>query len=254
MLKKRLIGVITVKDDLVVQSMRYKKYLPIGCPKIIAENLERWGADEIICLSIDRSKNDLGPDFSLIKSVASIPLSTPLTYGGGIRNAEDAAEVIKLGVERIVVDNIFQNDYRSIYKISEKIGSQALVISLPICINNEKYMIFDYIHKQLVDINLDLEKYLQSSYCSEIMLIDKNNEGIKNGFQRKILDSFPIKNKKLIIFGGLNNPEMMKYVFSKNEVAAIAIGNSLNYKEHSIQKIKESLQIGCLRERIFGVT
>ena len=47
---------------------------------------------------------------------------------------------------------------------------------------------------------------------------------------------------------------MMKYVFSKNEVAAIAIGNSLNYKEHSIQKIKESLQIGCLRERIFGVT
>ena len=55
MLKKRLIGVITVKDDWAVQSIGYKSYLPLGKPKIIAENLDRWGVDEIICLSIDRS-------------------------------------------------------------------------------------------------------------------------------------------------------------------------------------------------------
>ena len=53
MLKKRLIGVITVKDNKAVQSISYKNYLPIGSPKLVAENLDRWGADEIICLSID---------------------------------------------------------------------------------------------------------------------------------------------------------------------------------------------------------
>jgi len=156
-----------------------------------------------------------------------------------------------LGVERIIVDNIFQNDYKSIYEISEKIGSQALIISLPICLNNKQCMIFNYINKKFVDINTDIEEYLLSSYCSEIMLIDKNNEGIKNGFQKNILDFFPIKNKKLILFGGLDNLEMIKYALSKNEVAAIAIGNSLNYKEHSIQKIKEHLKMDCLRESIF---
>ena len=58
---KRLIGIITVLNGWAVQSFGYKKYLPIGRPHIIAENLDRWGADEIIILSIDRSRHSLGP-------------------------------------------------------------------------------------------------------------------------------------------------------------------------------------------------
>ena len=41
MLKKRLIGAITVKNGIAVQSFGYKKYLPIGSPKVIVENLDR---------------------------------------------------------------------------------------------------------------------------------------------------------------------------------------------------------------------
>ena len=52
MLKKRLAGLITVLDGWAVQSIGYKKYLPLGRPEIIAENLERWGVDEILVLSI----------------------------------------------------------------------------------------------------------------------------------------------------------------------------------------------------------
>ena len=45
--KKRLISVISILDNLVVQSKNYKNYLPIGDPKIVVENLARWGSDEI---------------------------------------------------------------------------------------------------------------------------------------------------------------------------------------------------------------
>ena len=251
MLKKRLIGVITVKDNKAVQSISYKNYLPIGSPKLVAENLDRWGADEIICLSIDRSKRKYGPDFDLINSISSSSLSTPITYGGGIRDSKDASEVIKSGAERIIVDNTFQKNINSIRKISERIGSQALILSLPVCIKQKKYMLFNYINKKYFEINNYFQESLMNNYSSEIMLIDKNNEGIKDGFQKELLDNFPIKNKKLIIFGGLDNPEKIKYVLSKKEVNAIAIGNSLYYKEHSIQKIKEKLKLDCLRKSIF---
>ena len=56
MLKKRLIGVITVLDGWAVQSFGYKKYLPLGKPKILAKNLDNWGADEILIQSINRTR------------------------------------------------------------------------------------------------------------------------------------------------------------------------------------------------------
>ena len=41
MIRKRLVGVITVKDSLAVQSFGYKNYLPLGNPEILVENLDR---------------------------------------------------------------------------------------------------------------------------------------------------------------------------------------------------------------------
>ena len=40
MLKKRLIGVITVLNGWAVQSFGYKNYLPLGRPEVLAKNLE----------------------------------------------------------------------------------------------------------------------------------------------------------------------------------------------------------------------
>lgn len=47
MLKRRIIAVLTVKDDIVVQSIGFQKYLPIGKPEIAVEFLNKWGIDEI---------------------------------------------------------------------------------------------------------------------------------------------------------------------------------------------------------------
>jgi cyclase len=37
MLKKRIAAVIIVKDNIVVQSINFKKYLPVGKPAIALE-------------------------------------------------------------------------------------------------------------------------------------------------------------------------------------------------------------------------
>ena len=75
MFKKRFVGVITVKDRIAVQSIAFKKYLPIGDPVILAENLDRWGVDEILA-SIDRTLKNLGPDLNLLENLSSKGLLT----------------------------------------------------------------------------------------------------------------------------------------------------------------------------------
>ena len=72
MKKKRLSALIVVKNNIAVQSFNYNSYLPIGRPDVLIENYDRWGVDEIIVLVIDRTKNNLGPDFKLLEKISEL--------------------------------------------------------------------------------------------------------------------------------------------------------------------------------------
>ena len=50
MLKKRLIACLLIRDGLIVQSIGFNKYLPIGHPKFPLEFVAKWDVDEIILL------------------------------------------------------------------------------------------------------------------------------------------------------------------------------------------------------------
>ena len=117
MLNKRILGVITVKNNIAVQSFGYNQYLPLGKPEILAKNLNRWGADEILINVIDQTFKKNGPDFELLKSIQSLNLSTPIVYGGGISSLDEAKKVITLGADRILVENILKKDLKDLRNI-----------------------------------------------------------------------------------------------------------------------------------------
>ena len=105
-----MVGVITVKDGWAVQSFGYRRYLPLGHPECVAENLDRWGVDEILVVSIDRTRRGIGPDLDLVRRIAGLGLATPLAYGGGIRCVADAGDIIQAGTERICIDALMRRD------------------------------------------------------------------------------------------------------------------------------------------------
>ena len=56
MLKKRIVATLVVKEGIVVQSIGFKKHLPVGRPAIAMEFLDDWGVDEIIFLDISATR------------------------------------------------------------------------------------------------------------------------------------------------------------------------------------------------------
>ena len=238
MLKKRLIGVITIKDGLAVQSFGYNHYLPLGKPEILAKNLDRWGADEIILNVIDRSINSLGPDYELLKKISKYNLSTPIIYGGGISTKFEAERVIKEGADRIILENIFYQNEEEVRKIHSTIGSQAIIMSMPACIEKNKLKQFVYTTKKITEISDIFLKYIKNKYVSEVMLIDYINEGSKNKFNINLIKKFKIKDISLIVFGGIGEKILINNLLKFNNISAIAIGNSLNYSENKIQNLK----------------
>jgi imidazole glycerol-phosphate synthase subunit HisF len=247
MLKKRLVGVVTVKNGWAVQSFGYHRYLPLGKPECLVENLDRWGADEILVQVIDRSIDDHGPDYELLKKLSQLALGTPLIYGGGIRSIEDGVKVIQSGADRIIVDAILHGELSEVKGLYNKLGSQAVIASIPVVMGVNGPEWFNYKSKAIVPFSDSTKKLLEKGLVSEVMLTDVLHEGYPIGFDSALIDSFPYKNIQLIAFGGISNAEQIRELLENPNVAAISVGNFLNYREHAIQQFKEALSSSSLR-------
>ena len=247
MLKKRLIGVVTVKDSWAVQSFGYNHYLPLGKPECLIENLDRWGADEILIQVSDRSRQQSEPDFRLLESIGKLGLSTPLIYGGGIRNVADGVKVIQHGADRLVVDALLHDDLQEVQHLSERLGAQAVIASMPLCWQDSRVKWFDYRTQTRMEIANQLLATIQSGIISEILVSDWLHEGQALSFEPNLVKNFPLPNIPIIAFGGVSEPAQITELLSQPNVVAIAIGNFLNYKEHSLQRYKQSIASEQLR-------
>lgn len=252
MLKKRLIGVVTVKDGWAVQSFGYQRYLPLGKPECLIKNLDRWGADEILIQVIDRSNQKIEPDFPLLESIGKLGLSTPLIYGGGIRNVADGVKVIQYGADRLVVDALLHDDLQEVQFLSERLGAQAVIASVPLSWQNGRLEWFDYRTQTKMAITNQLLTTVQSGIISEILISDWFHEGQVNSFEANLVKNFPFQNIPIIAFGGLSEPAQIGKLLVEPNIVAIAIGNFLNYQEQAIQKYKQAIAFEQFRSPTYA--
>ena len=252
MLKKRLVGVITVKNGWAVQSLGYRCYLPLGRPEYLAENLDRWGVDEILLLAIDRSRRGLGPDLDLVKRLGALGLSTPLVYGGGIRSAEDAGAVIQSGADRLCVDAILHADPAAVRNMAALVGAQAIIGALPMSVINAAPIALDYQTRTARPLTEETQALFTQRVISEIFLIDWQHEGQFQGFDERLVASFPFDVVPLIVFGGISEPGQLARLLTLPRVAAVAVGNFLAYREHAVQHLKRALSNHVIRPAAFA--
>lgn len=247
-------AVVLVKNSWCVQSFGYKRYLPLGKPECLVDNFDRWGADEILIQVMDRSVNCSGPDFVLLEQLGKHGLRTPLIYGGGIRSVSDGVKLIQLGADRIIIDALLHDDLKTIRELSGHLGAQALIASLPLAWHNGKLVWFDYRYKTFTLIPDEVLNLIQSGIVSEIMISDCEHEGMVGGFDLKLIEEFPLKEKSIIAFGGISQPDQIKNILQYPAVAAVAIGNFLSYREHAIQNYKTFLAGTHLRNAYYQIT
>ena len=244
---KRIVGSIIVKDNWAVQSFGYKKYFPLGRPEVIAQNLDRWGVDEIFINCIDRYNR--GPNIPLIAKIANYGITTPIIYSGGIKNKTDAINVISNGADRISIDGALHENIQSVVEISKFIGQQALLASLPITFINDKIFWYDYIKRINKPFPYDLLEQIGQNAFSEIVIIDWFREGsVKESFNEDILKKLSFINCGLILFGGVKNPLIAERLISNKKVSALIVGNYFSYKEHAVQNYKSQIKQDFLRK------
>lgn len=240
MILKRLIGVITVRQGWAVQSIGYRRHLPLGRPEVLAENLDRWGVDEILLQCIDRG--DSGPDLALLERITRRGLATPLIYQGGIRSVADGVAAVQAGAERIALDSLLRDAPSEAIALAEPLGAQAVVAALPLSIEDGALRWLDHRRRASTPIPAAVLKALHSGAISEALLIDWRHEGQPGAFDAALIDAWPLPQLPLIVFGGLSDAESLRRVLERPAVVAAGVGNFLAWREHAAQALKAQLR------------
>ena len=253
MLKRRIIAVLVLLDGIVVQSIGFKRYLPVGSPEICIEFLNEWGIDEIIVLDILASKNKSQPNYSLIKKISSSCL-VPLAYGGGINDIDQIHELMHCGVDKIILNSALFDSLELLVKASSIFGSQCMIASIDSKLNSSSFDVFNYKKNTCSDLSvIEWALKLVDHGVGEVFLNDVDRDGAKCGYNidlvRSLSDLLPVP---LICCGGAGNPHHINEVLSKTSVDAVAASNYFHFYEHSVTIAKSlACQSHSIRHETF---
>lgn len=224
---KRLIALVPVQFGQVVMSYGYMHHKPAGSLSTVLQNLDRWGIDEIAV--IDISKGIVKPDFSIFEQIRLSAVRTPIAFGGGIRSAGHAAETLAQGCDRVIVETLMWQDPKEIERISAAIGQQAVIGAVPLVYGSNGLTVAP-VNSAGSETWSDFVKHVNELPISELMVIDREHEGIAG--THKVSEHTPINETrhKLIWFGGLNVSQAAG-LLKRQDTVGVAFSNPLLAKE-----------------------
>lgn len=235
MLKKRLIACLLIKNNLIVQSIGFNKYLPIGNPKFPLEFLNKWDVDEIILLDISAYKEKRKLNLKILESLSK-SCFVPLTVGGGIANSEDVQKFIRAGADKVSINSSAISNPKIISEIADIFGSQCVVVSMDCKFDRDSiYRVYGDSGKNSTNlIASEWAKKVESLGAGEILLNSIDRDGSKIGYDINLIKiisdavSIPV-----IACGGVGDFSHFAPGIVKGGASAVAAGNIFHYIEHS---------------------
>jgi len=234
MLKKRIIAVILIKDNLVVQSENFKHVNVIHSnTKIAIETFSEWSIDEIILINVS-NKNSEKKFLDLLNNIVK-KVFVPITVGGWITGLDYASELFKTGADKISINTEFYRNINFAKSLSDKFGKQSIIASIDYKFDKNTNIKSVYIDRGKKSVNLDPLSWALKlePFVGEIFLTSIDHEGKRNGYDlemiRKISSNIKIP---IITFGGVSNYEHLYEGFLAG-ASAVAAANFFHYKEFS---------------------
>ena len=235
MLKKRIIASLTIKEGIVVQSINFKEYLPIGKPEIAVEFLNQWGIDEIIYTDISAQKNRQTPNFKGIKTL-SHKCFVPLTVGGGITNTAEVAELMHCGADKVSLNRALFDSPKLITDIAVEYGDQCVVVSIDAIKVRDSYYVYNYLVGQPTSILVEeAVKRAIGLGAGEIIINSVERDGSYTGYDLKLIDLVCNNSQvPVLALGGAKNALDLISVLTSTNASAACAGNFFHFSEHSV--------------------
>ena len=244
MLKKRIVITLTFLDGVLY---RTKKFIPDY--RYTKNFIDFSSIDEIII--IDISKKKLQNSFFDIINEFVLNCNVPIAVGGGIKCADQASQLLNLGIEKIILNSSSFNNLDLINEVAIKHGSQSIIHSIDIIKQYDIYKVM--FNNNSIESKYSLEDWidiLNEKPIGEVLLNFIDNDGSLMGYNinliKKIEDyiNFPY-----LVLGGCGNWGHVLELFTTTQASAACTQNIYHFSYESITSLKKYLLVNGIQIR-----
>jgi len=131
MLKVRVIPSLLLSKNGLVKTKKFKNPKYIGDPINAIRIFNEKEVDELTFLDIDASKGGFEPSYELLADIAR-ECFMPFGYGGGIKTIDQIQKILKLGVEKVIINTAAFHDPAFVKEACRTFGSSTIVVSIDV--------------------------------------------------------------------------------------------------------------------------
>ena len=245
MLCYRVIARLDIKGGNLIKGVQFEGLRVIGKPYDFARKYAEDWADELLFLDTVASlygRNQLEP---LIEEVCGSAF-IPLTVGGGVGCCDAAIHLLRIGADKVAVNTGALKNPSIINDIADKLGSQALSVSIEAKRVNGGWEA--YTDGGRNPTSRDAIQWAHEAVergAGEILLTSIDRDGTRKGPDLDLLRAIDVS-VPVVYSGGIRLQDVVEVArYSEG----MAIGASLHYGDCTIRDIKEALSQGGKKVR-----
>lgn len=227
----RVIPTLLLAGNGLVKTQKFADPKYIGDPRNAVKIFNEKEVDELVLIDIHATKIGLQPNFSLIKEIAS-ECFMPMSYGGGIHSVEHVELLFKCGVEKIILNSEAVTNPPIIKELSNRYGTQAIVISLDVKKNffGKHSIYLENGRKDTKTDPVEFAKRCEALGAGEIYLTSIHREGMMQGYDIELTKIVAkAVNVPVIASGGAGNVSHMAQVVQEGFASAVTAGSLFVY-------------------------
>jgi cyclase len=134
MVRSRIIPCLLLHDGGLVKTRQFKDPKYVGDPLNAVKIFNEKEVDELMFIDMDATAQGREPNMPLLRSLA-VESRMPLTYGGGVTSAGQAARIVATGFEKVSISAGALARPALIREMSEAIGTQSVVVTADVRAN-----------------------------------------------------------------------------------------------------------------------
>ena len=213
MLSNRVIPILLLDNRRLVKTSKFTKPSYVGDPINAIRIFNDKEVDELVLLDIRASRAGIEPDYEIIEMIAG-ECFMPLSYGGGIKNIDQAKKIFSLGVEKVAIQSSINSDLELLKQISKKFGSSSVIASIDIKKNVFGKLKLFCSKRRKIQKKSWIEHFEDciNGGAGEVLLNAVDRDGMQNGIDSEIIKIASSITKIPIIYaGGVGSLDDIKY-------------------------------------------
>ena len=207
----------------LVQGIPGTEQIVIENPEIVAEEWENKGAELLHVINLDGAFGNSSKNLEVVKKILKT-VSIPVQLGGGIRTLKDAANLLDIGIEKVILGTMAVETPEKVEELSNEYGSNRTIVALDS--KDKKVVVKGWTEKTGKNAP-ELGVTLQRKGAGGILFTNVDVEGLMKGFNiNPLLELLKAVDIPVIYSGGVTSLGDIEEL-SLTKTYGVVIGSAL---------------------------